>query len=129
MARKGCDFMANYNDARAETFNITHFLIRLVVGAVVLAITAALTPGFAITGIWPLIFGAVILSALDYLALRVLGVNATPFGRGITGFILAAVIIYITQFFVGGYNVNIVGAIIGALIYGIIDAVIPGRAM
>ncbi|MFZ5986704.1 MAG: phage holin family protein [Bacillota bacterium] len=121
--------MANYNDARAETFNITHFLIRLVVGAVVLAITAALTPGFAITGIWPLIFGAVILSALDYLALRVLGVNATPFGRGITGFILAAVIIYITQFFVGGYNVNIVGAIIGALIYGIIDAVIPGRAM
>lgn len=121
--------MANYNNARAENFNITHFLIRLVVGAVVLAVTAALTPGFAITGFWPLIFGAIILAALDYLALRILGANATPFGRGITGFILAAAIIYITQYFVAGYDVNMFGAIIGALIYGIIDAVIPGRAM
>ncbi|TYQ17023.1 UNVERIFIED_CONTAM: superfamily IV 4 TMS phage holin [Acetivibrio alkalicellulosi] len=121
--------MANYSNARAESFNITHFIIRVVVGAVVLAITAALTPGFAISGIWPLVIGAVVLAGMDYLALRMLGVNATPFGRGITGFILAAVIIYATQYFVAGYAVTIMGALIGALIYGIIDAVIPGKAM
>ncbi|HOJ10550.1 MAG TPA: phage holin family protein [Clostridiales bacterium] len=115
--------------AQTGTFNITHFIIRLIVGAVVLAITAALTPGFTISGIWPLIFGAIVLAILDYLVLRVLGVNATPFGRGLTGFILAAVIIYVTQFFVAGFNVTVWGAIIGALVYGLVDLIIPGRAM
>ncbi len=120
---------AQYENARTERFGITHFLIRLLVGAVVLAITAALTPGFTITGIWPLLLGALVLAALDYAALKLLGANATPFGRGITGFILAAVIIYITQFFVAGYSVTFWGAILGALIYGVVDLVIPGRAM
>jgi uncharacterized membrane protein YvlD (DUF360 family) len=122
--------MANqYNTARAGTFNITHFLIRLVVGAIVLAITAALTPGFRIAGIWPLILGAAVLALLDYLAFRLLRLDASPFGRGISGFILAAVVIYLTQFFVSGYSVTLWGALIGAVIYGIVDAVIPGRAM
>lgn len=122
--------MANqFNTARAGTFNITHFIIRLIVGAVVLGITAALTPGFSVAGIWPLLLGALILAALDYLAFRFLGIQASPFGRGITGFIMAAVIIYITQFFVAGFSVTLWGALLGALIYGIVDAVIPGRGM
>lgn len=129
MLMKGCDIMANHYSARAEGFNWTHFVIRLVVGAIVLGITAALTPGFVISSIWSLLVASVILAALDYLALKLLGVNATPFGRGISGFILAAVIIYVTKFFVAGYSVTMIGAVIGALIYGIIDAIIPGRAM
>ncbi|NLC67932.1 MAG: phage holin family protein [Clostridiaceae bacterium] len=118
-----------YENTGTETFNITHFIVRLIVGAIVLAITAALTPGFTISGIWPLLLGAVVLAALDYIALRLLGVNATPFGRGITGFILAAVIIYVTQFFVRGFNVTWWGALIGALVYGLVDMLVPGKAM
>jgi uncharacterized membrane protein YvlD (DUF360 family) len=121
--------MANYNNARVENFNITHFIIRLVVGTIVLAATAFLTRGFTISGFWPLVVSAVIIAALDYLILRFFGMNATPFGRGISGFLLAAAIIYITQYFVADYSVTLVGALLGALIYGIIDAVIPGRAM
>lgn len=122
--------MANqYNTARTGTFSITHFIVRFIVGAVVLAITAALTPGFSITSIWSLLLSALILSALDYLALRLLNVDASPFGRGFTGFIMAAVIIYITQFFVAGYSVSIWGSLLGALVYGVVDAIIPGRAM
>lgn len=119
-----------YQGAKAEQqFNLSHFLIRLVVGAIVLAITAALTPGFSINGIWPLLLGALVLALLDYVASRLIGVDATPFGRGITGFILAAVIIYVTQYFVAGFTVTVWGAIIGALVYGIVDLIIPGRAM
>lgn len=121
--------MAEYQNAETERFSVTHFLIRLLVGAIVLAITAALTPGFTINGIWPLLFGAVILAGLDYLATRLLNVHASPFGRGITGFILAAIIIYVTQFFVAGYAVTFWGALLGALIYGVVDLIIPGRAM
>lgn len=118
-----------YKAERTTQFNITHFIIRLIVGIIVLAITAALTPGFTISGIWPLLLGAIVLAVLDYLASQILGVNATPFGRGIAGFVLAAVIIYATQYFVAGYTVTILGALLGALVYGIVDLIIPGRAM
>ncbi len=109
--------------------DITQILVRLVAAAVVLAITAFFTPGFAITGIGPLIVAAIILAVLDYLLNVVAGINASPFGRGITGFIAAAVIIYATQFFVVGYSVTILGAVIGAIIYGIVDYLLPGKAM
>lgn len=118
-----------YENAQAGGFGIGHFIIRFIVGAVVLAITAALTPGFTIEGIWPLLLGALVLAILDYAVLKILGMNATPFGRGLTGFILAAVIIYATQFFVEGYNVTLWGALIGALVYGLADLIIPGRAL
>lgn len=118
-----------YESTQAGGFSIGHFLIRFIVGAVVLAITAALTPGFTIEGIWPLLLGALVLAILDYAVLKILGMNATPFGRGLTGFILAAIIIYATQFFVAGYNVTIWGALIGALVYGLADLIIPGRAL
>jgi len=121
--------MANHYNAKAEGYNITHFVIRFVIGAIVLGITAALTPGFTISGIGALLLASIVLAALDFLTLKLLGVNATPFGRGISGFILAAVIIYVTQFFIAGYNITFLSSIIGALIYGIIDAIIPGRAM
>lgn len=112
-----------------QNIDITGILIRLVVAAVVLGITAFLTPGFRIEGIWPLLLGAVVLAILDYFVTKLIGVEASPFGKGLVGFITAAVIIYATQFFVTGFNVTIWGAIIGALIFGIVDAIIPGKAM
>jgi uncharacterized membrane protein YvlD (DUF360 family) len=105
------------------------FLLRLVVGIVVLAITAFFTPGFAISSWFSLLIAAVVLAVLDWLVNMITGINAAPFGRGISGFILAAVIIYIIKFIVPGYDVTIWGALIGAVIYGIVDAIIPGRAM
>lgn len=127
---KGCDLVADqYNGTRTAASGITHFIVRLIVGAIVLAITAALTPGFSITNIWSLMVAAVVLAVLDYLAFRLLGLNASPFGRGITGFIMAAVIIYLTAALVTGFAVTIWGALLGALVYGIVDAIIPGRAM
>ncbi len=112
-----------------QNIDIAGILVRLVVAAVVLGITAFLTPGFRIEGIWSLLIGAVVLAVLDYFVTRLIGVEASPFGKGVVGFITAAVIIYATQFFVTGFNVTIWGAIIGALIFGIVDAIIPGKAM
>lgn len=109
--------------------DLSGILIRLVVASVVLAITAFLTPGFRISGIWALVIGAAVLAIMDYLIAKVAGLEASPFGKGIVGFILAGIIIYATQFFVAGYSVTIWGAVIGALVFGIIDAIIPGRAM
>lgn len=122
--------MADTNEnARVARFSITHFMIRLIVGAVVLVIAQALTPGFAISNIWALLLAAVVLAALDYLAQVLLGIDATPFGRGISGFIVAAVILYVIKFIVPGYSITLFGAVLGAIVYGLVDLIIPGRAM
>ncbi len=100
---------------------------RLVASAVVLAITAFFTPGFTINNFWALAIAAVVLTAIDYLVIKFTGLHASPFGKGFVGFALAAIILYVTQFFVAGYSISWMAAIIGALIYGVVDYFIPGN--
>jgi uncharacterized membrane protein YvlD (DUF360 family) len=99
---------------------------RLVVAAIVLGITAFFTPGFSINNIWSLGIAAIVLALMDYLIVKFTGLHASPFGKGFVGFILAAVTLYVTQYFVAGYSISWIAAIIGALIYGVIDYIIPG---
>lgn len=117
------------NTDNTKDWDIGEILIRLLVTAIVVGIAAFLTPGFSINNLWSLILAAVVIALLDYLVQKFAGVNASPFGRGITGFIVAAIILYATKFIVPGFNISVWGAIIGALVIGIIDVIIPGRAM
>ncbi len=119
--------MSNNYSLSSNTFSFVHFVVRFIIAAVVLGITAFFTPGFTIAGIVPLLIGAIVIALLDYFILKISGVNVSAFGRGFSGFILSAVIIYVTQFLVAGYNVSLWGALIGAIIYGVIDAIIPGK--
>ncbi len=108
------------------TSTIGQIIWRFVAAAIVLAITAFFTPGFTINNIWSLALAAVVLTAIDYLIVKFTGLHASPFGKGFVGFILSAVVLYVTQFFVAGYVISWVAAIIGALVYGVIDYFIPG---
>ena len=99
---------------------------RLIASAVVLAITAFFTPGFSINNIWALAIATVVLAVMDYLIARFTGIGTSPFGKGFVGFALAAITLYVTQFFVAGYSISWMAAIIGALIYGVVDYFIPG---
>jgi uncharacterized membrane protein YvlD (DUF360 family) len=105
------------------------WLGRLVVMAVILAIVSFFTPGFSINGLWSFVIAAVVISLLDFLVEAVMKVDASPFGKGIKGFLLAAVILYVAQFLVPGMSVSIIGALIGALAIGVLDAVFPSRVM
>ena len=100
---------------------------RLVGAAIVLAITAFFTPGFTINNFWTLVIAAVVLTVIDYLIVKFTGLHASPFGKGFVGFALAAITLYVTQFFVAGYSIPWMAAIIGALIYGVIDYFLPGN--
>ena len=106
---------------------VWQILGRFVASAIVLAITAFFTPGFTINNIWSLAIAAIVLSVLDYLIVKFTGLHSTPFGKGFVGFILSAVILYVTQYFVAGYSISWLSAIIGALIYGIVDYIMPGE--
>jgi len=100
---------------------------RLVTAAVVLAITAFFTPGFQINNIWSLAAAAIVLTVIDYLITKFTGLHAMAFGKGFVGFVLAVITLYVTQYFVAGYSISWMAAIIGALIYGVVDYFIPGE--
>lgn len=117
------------NRERDNEFNIGEMLLRVLITSIVVAIAAYFTPGFTIDGLWSLLLAAVVIGVLDYLIQTFAGVNASPFGRGLSGFLVAAIILYVTKFIVPGFNISIWGAIIGALVIGIVDAIMPGRAM
>ncbi|NLN15497.1 MAG: phage holin family protein [Tissierellia bacterium] len=117
----------NRNRDRDRDFSIGEMLLRILVTSIVVAIAAYFTPGFTIDGIWSLLLAAVVIGVLDYLIQRFTGIDASPFGRGIAGFLVAAIILYVTKFIVPGFNISLWGAIIGALVIGVIDAIIPGR--
>ena len=115
------------NQIRSNTSTVWQILGRFIASAVVLAITAFFTPGFTINNIWTLAIAAIVLTVADYLIMKFTGLQASPFGKGFVGFALAAIILYVTQFFVAGYSISWMAAIIGALIYGVVDYFIPGN--
>jgi uncharacterized membrane protein YvlD (DUF360 family) len=116
-------------DQSSNTTMILRWLGRLVVIAIILAIVSYFTPGFSINGLWSFMLAAIVISVLDYLVERFMKVDASPFGNGIKGFIIAAIIIYAAQFLVPNMEVSIIGAMLGALAIGILDAVFPNRVM
>ena len=121
------DNQSNTQTSQSGMGTFGQIVTRLIVSAIVLAITAFFTPGFHINGFWSLAVAAVVLTVIDYLIAKFTGLQASPFGKGFVGFVLAAVILYVTQYFVAGYSISWMAAIIGAVVYGIIDYFIPGE--
>ena len=115
------------SNSTTGTSTVWQIVGRLATATIVLAITAFFTPNFSINNIWSLVIAAVVLTVMDYLIVKFTGLHASPFGKGFVGFALAAITLYFTQFFVAGYSISWMAAIIGALIYGVVDYFIPGN--
>ncbi|MCT4606858.1 MAG: phage holin family protein [Marinisporobacter sp.] len=110
-----------------DNISIGSILVRILVSMIVLAVAAFFTPYFSITGWIALLFAAIAIGVIDYLIERFTGFDASPFGRGITGFVVSAIIIYLTGMLVRGVRVTFLGSILAAFAIGIINMIIPGR--
>lgn len=119
--------MNNNTRSSYRTMTFGSLLTRLITSAIILGITAFFTPGFQIASLWTLALAAIVLTVIDYLANTVFSFNISAFGSGIIGFIVAGIVLYSVQFFVSGYSISWILAIVGAVIYGIVSAIIPGR--
>ncbi|MDQ0061144.1 phage holin family protein [Paenibacillus harenae] len=100
-------------------------VVRFIVSALVLMVVGFIVPQFSVGGFWSALFLALVIAALGWIVEGIFGKRVTPFGRGIVGFIASAVVIWIAQFIVGGVTVTWLGAILAALVIGIIDLFIP----
>lgn len=100
-------------------------VMRFVVTAVVLMITAWIVPGFRIGSFGSAVLLALVIAVVGWLVENLVGREVTPFGRGIVGFLLSAVVIYIAQFVVAESRVTLLGALLAALVIGIFDLFVP----
>ena len=102
------------------------FIIRVLLTAIILAIAALLTRGFKIDNIWTLLVASLVVSIIDHLVQSFTGLKASPFGRGIAGFLVTVLVLLLTSKLVAGFNISLWSSIIASLIIGILDMVIPG---
>lgn len=105
-----------------------HFLghvVRFIVSAIVLMIVGYIVPQFSVGGFWSALLLAVVIAILGWIVEGIFGKRVTPFGRGIVGFLMSALVIWVAQFIVSGVSVTWLGAILAALVIGIIDLFIP----
>lgn len=119
--------MANNNNREGNA--LFRVLMRGIGVIAVLWLTSFLTPGFSIRGMWSFILAAIAITGLDYGFELLMDYNASPLGKGLKGFILSAIIIYLAQYLVPAMNVSIIGAVLAALVIGILDMVFPVKVM
>ncbi len=115
------------SSSNASSITFGGIVTRFITSAIILAITAFFTPGFEIASFWTLLVAALVLTLIDYLVNTIVGNNIGAFGNGIVGFAVSGIVLYVTQFFVTGYTINWLSAIVGAIIYGIIASFVPGK--
>ena len=100
-------------------------VVRFVVSAVVLMLVGYVIPGFSRITFWEALLAAIVIAAAAYVVESLFGRKVSPYNRGIVGFAVAAVIIYLTQFVVPGMQVSILGALVASFVIGLVDLVVP----
>lgn len=106
---------------------IMRHLIRFAVTAIVLLIVGWMVPGFQLVGFWSAFLAAILIALIGWGIESFMGPRISPYSRGLVGFIVSAVVIYFTQFFLAGMRVTILGAILAALVIGIADLFVPAK--
>lgn len=105
--------------------HILGHIVRFIVSALVLLIVGWLVPQFSVGGFGSALLLALVIALLGWVVEGIFGKRVTPFGRGIVGFLVSALVIWLAQFIISGVSVSIIGALLAALVIGIIDLFIP----
>jgi putative membrane protein len=101
-------------------------IVRFIVSALVLMVISWLLPGITVNGFVGALIAAVVIAVLGYIAEKLMGKKISPYGRGVVGFISAAVVIYLAQYLIPDYlSVSLIGSLLAALVIGIVDAFVP----
>ena len=106
---------------------ITELVLKYISATAILTATTIFTPNFTITSLPALFLSSFVIIILDYMMSIITGINDSSIGRGIVGFVSAAIIIYMTQFIVSGYYISMLSSLIAAAIYGTLNSFMPNE--
>lgn len=105
--------------------SILGHIVRFIVAALVLMVVSWIVPGFSVGGFWSALILAIVIALIGYIIEAMFYRRVSPFGRGIVGFLVSALVIWIAQYIVTSVSVSFLGALLAALVIGIIDLFIP----
>jgi len=105
--------------------NLIGLIVRFVVSALVLMVLSLILPGFRVLGFVNALIAAIVIAVLGYLVEALMGKRVSPQARGLVGFLTSAVVIWAAQFLVPTMQVSVLGALLAALVIGIVDAFVP----
>ena len=106
---------------------ITELVLKYISATAILTATTFFTPNFTISSLPALFLSSFVIIILDYMMSIITGINDSSIGRGIVGFVSAAIIIYMTQFIVPGYYISMLSSLIAAAIYGTLNSFMPNE--
>ena len=108
-----------------NNIDIMGLIVRLIVSMVVVGLTNVLVPGMSNRGgLLNLAIIAIVIAVIQHLLASFLGLSKS--GKGASGFLVMALVLYLSGMFISGYDVSILGALIGGIVYGLVSSVIPG---
>ena len=103
-------------------------LIRLFVSVLSFLLVGAFLPGFNLGRLVNALAVALVIAILGYLIELVPTIKHRRINskiRGLVGFIISVIVIYIAQFIIPELTISIIGALLAAVIIGIIDMIVP----
>ena len=106
---------------------LPQFIGRLITAIVILGITAFFTPGFTASNVWIVVLAILLLTAFDFAISTFTSLFTHPIVKGIIGFILCTITLYVVQYVVTGYGISWISALLGALVYAIVDYMLPAE--
>lgn len=108
-----------------KTNKIPQFIGRLITAIVLLGITAFFTPGFTASSIFVIVVAIFLLTLFDFFISSFTKIFSHPLIKGIIGFVLCAITLYLVQYIINGYTISWISALLGALVYAIVDYMLP----
>ena len=103
------------------------FIGRFITSIIVLGITAFFTPGFDISNLWILATAISLLTIIDFCIGCFTHLFFHPYVKLIIGIILSAIALYVVQYFVIGYILSFIPIVLGAIVYGLVDFMLPNE--
>lgn len=100
-------------------------VVRFVVSALVIMLVGYIIPGFSTVTFTTALLAALAIALIAWGIEAILGEQASPRNRGVIGFLVAAAVIWISQYVVPGLSVSILGALLASAVIGVVDGVIP----
>lgn len=100
-------------------------VVRFIVSALVLMLVGFILPGFKALTFFHALLAAIVIAVLGWVIESLMGKSVSPYGRGVVGFIVSAITIWVAQFVVPGMAVSVIGALLAAFVIGIIDLFVP----
>lgn len=117
----------NIKENNLNSLRLKQLAIRFLSALAILLLTSFFTINFNTSSYPKLVISAIVLVILDYFVSTVSGIHDIPLYRAIVGFVASTIIVYMTQFFVPGFYISILTAIIASLMYGIIQYFLPNK--